>query len=155
MLNCIENKISVVSIVPVLKTPLLPHFLIHAHVPPSLPFSPLWFHMNISRNRALQGVCHPIHPAVHCSAVSPEISSQDFLFLCNSYLLLGRKRGVYALLRLKAARLGERRDTTSVSQSLLLLGMSRESWVTTSTVQILSVTSGSEPEVALHNKYSS
>lgn len=141
------------SVLPLCWMSLLPCFLIHAHVPPPLLHSLLWFHMNISRNRALQGVCYPSHPAVQCSAVSPHISSQDFLFLCNSYLLVGRKGGIYALLRLKAARLRGRRHTTSVSQSLLSLGMSCESWVATSTVQILSVTPGSEPEVVLNNKY--
>lgn len=58
------------------------------------------------------------------------------------------------LLRLKAAGLGGRRDTTSISQSLLSLGMSyeSESWVATSTVQTLLVTPGSNPEVVLNNK---
>lgn len=56
------------------------------------------------------------------------------------------------LLRHKAAELGGRRDTASISQSLLSLGMSYESWVATSTVQILFVTLGSTPEVLLNNK---
>lgn len=60
------------------------------------------------------------------------------------------------LLRLKASGLGGRRDTTSILQSLLSLGMSyeSESWATL-TVQILLVTSGSKPEVVLHNESSS
>lgn len=61
------------------------------------------------------------------------------------------------LLRLKAAGLGGRRDATSISQSLLSLGVSEvsESWVATSTAQILLVTPGSNPEVVLNNKSSS
>lgn len=60
------------------------------------------------------------------------------------------------LLRLKASGLGGRRDTTSILQSLLSLGMSyeSESWATL-TVQILLVTSGSKPEAVLHNESSS
>lgn len=56
------------------------------------------------------------------------------------------------LLRHKAAGLGGRRDTASISQSLLSLGMSYESWVAASTAQILFVTPGSTPEVLLNNK---
>lgn len=56
------------------------------------------------------------------------------------------------LLRHKAAGLGGRGDTASISQSLLSLGMSYESWVATSNVQILFVTAGSTPEVLLNNK---
>lgn len=56
------------------------------------------------------------------------------------------------LLRHKAPGLGGRRDTASISHSLLSLGMSYESWVATSTVQILFVTPGSTPEVLLKNK---
>lgn len=61
------------------------------------------------------------------------------------------------LLRLKASGLDGRRDTTSILQSLLSLAMSyeSESWVATLTVEILLVTSGSKPEVVLHNTCSS
>lgn len=58
------------------------------------------------------------------------------------------------LLSLKAAGLGGRRDTASISQSLLSLGMSYESksWIATSAVQILLVTPRSNLEVVLNNK---
>lgn len=89
------QKLSVVSIVTVLKMPLLSCFLGHAHGTAGLPPSLCDFTWTFPVTEPCKESAIPLAPL--CSAVSPQTSSQDFLFLCNSHLWLGRKRGIYAL----------------------------------------------------------